>query len=470
MERRQAMSSWASPVRLARMTNPVVDTTRAGQREWWGLAVLALPVLLLSTDLSVLFLALPSLAADLELSGVAQLWTVDSYGFMVAGFLVTMGTLGDRIGHRRLLLAGAAGFGAASVVAAFAPNATVLIAARALLGVAGAALAPTTLALITRMFADARQRAVAVAVWSGCFMGGAVLGPVVGGLLLGRFWWGTVFLLAVPVAALLLAAGPVLLPEHRGRSGRLDLVSVGQSLGAVLPIVYGVKELTRGGARTVPLVAIAAGVLIGVLFVRRQRRLPDPLLDLGLFRQSVLRDTVLISALVGALQGGGLLVANTYLQRVAGLPPLAAGLRLVPPAIAMLVGIAVSTRLARTRTIAPGPLIAYGLGCSALGNVVVATGHVVPGLCLVMAGVGPMVSLGYGLVVAAAPRERAGSAAAVMETGGQLGIAVGIAVLGSVATVGSGAPDRLVPVAVVSAVMFGVLSGFAAASLRPTSR
>ena len=215
------------------------QATRAGRREWLGLGVLALPTLLLSLDMSVLYLALPHLAADLRPTGGQLLWIMDVYGFMIAGFLITMGTLGDRIGRRRLLMIGAAVFGLASVAAAFSTSAGALIATRALMGVAGATLMPSTLALISNMFTDPRQRAVAISVWTSCFMGGTTIGPVVGGLFLQWFWWGSVFLLGVPVMALLMVCGPLLLPEYRSSgSGRLDPLSVALSLGALLPVVY----------------------------------------------------------------------------------------------------------------------------------------------------------------------------------------------------------------------------------------
>src|SRR5215210_4139161 len=221
---------------------------RAGRREWVGLVVLALPTLLLSLDLSVLYLALPNLSADLGASATQQLWIIDIYSFMLAGFLVTMGTLGDRIGRRRLLLIGAAAFGAASMLAAYSASAGMLIAARAILGVAGATLMPSTMALIRNMFENPRQMGLALGVWFSCFMGGMALGPLVGGILLERFWWGSAFLLGIPFMALLLAVGPVLLPEYRDESaGRLDLRSVALSLAAILPAIYGLKELARHG-------------------------------------------------------------------------------------------------------------------------------------------------------------------------------------------------------------------------------
>nr|BFE54033.1 hypothetical protein GCM10017745_74600 [Saccharothrix mutabilis subsp. capreolus] len=221
-------------------------------RAWLGLAVLMLPTLLVAMDLTALLLALPALAADLGATGVEQLWISDGYGFVVAGLVITMGTVGDRVGRRRLLLTGAAAFAVLSVVAAFATSPPVLIVARALLGVAGATLAPSTLALIMNMFPDERARGRAIAIWATCQFTGGALGPVLAGFLLQRFWWGSVFLLAVPAMAVLLAAGPVLLPEFRGATGRLDLPSVMLSLVAVLLVVYGTKQLTVGGAPVVP--------------------------------------------------------------------------------------------------------------------------------------------------------------------------------------------------------------------------
>src|SRR5215216_3710050 len=211
------------------------NTARAGRREWIGLAVIALPCLLYSMDLTVLYLAVPKLSADLAPSSAQLLWIVDIYGFFVAGSLITMGTLGDRIGRRRLLLIGAAAFGVASVLAAFSTSAVMLIATRALLGFAGATLAPSTLSLIRNMFLDDKQRTVAISIWITSYSAGAAIGPPLGGLLLEYFWWGSVFLLAVPVMALLLILGPILLPEFRDpEAGRFDLPSAALSLVAVL--------------------------------------------------------------------------------------------------------------------------------------------------------------------------------------------------------------------------------------------
>ncbi|MEO8554537.1 MAG: MFS transporter, partial [Kofleriaceae bacterium] len=221
----------------------------AGRREWLGLAVIALPCILYAMDLTVLELAVPRLAADLHPSSTELLWILDVYGFVLAGALVTMGTLGDRIGRRKLLLVGATAFGMISVAAAFSTTAPMLIASRALLGLAGATLAPSTLALITTMFRDDRERRIAIGVWGASFSAGGLLGPLLGGVALAHFWWGAVFLLGVPVMLLLLVVGPRVLPEVKAeRPGKLDLASAGLSLVAVLLAIYGVKAFAHGDA------------------------------------------------------------------------------------------------------------------------------------------------------------------------------------------------------------------------------
>jgi MFS transporter, DHA2 family, multidrug resistance protein len=414
------------------------SVTRAGRREWVGLAVLALPTLLLSLDMSVLYLALPLLSTDLGASATQQLWIMDSYGFLIAGFLVTMGTIGDRIGRRRLLMIGAAAFGVASVVAAYSATPEMLIAARALLGIAGATLMPSTLALISNMFHDPHQRGVAIAVWMTCFMGGMSVGPLVGGVLLESFWWGSAFLLGVPVMALLLVTAPVLLPEYRDpHAGRLDLVSVALLLAAVLPVIYGLKEIALHGAALVPVVVIGLGAVSGVEFLRRQRRLAHPLLDLDLFRHRAFSVALGSGLGAGIVMAGTFLLATQYLQMVEGLSPLHAGLSLVPLNVAMAVATMLAPQLARR--VRPAYVMAAGFVIAAAGLVVVSRVPAEGGLWTLLigftvasVGIALPSALGTDLVVGSAPKEKAGSAAGMSEMSGEFGIALGVAVLGSI--------------------------------------
>ncbi len=422
------------------MDAPGADSIRAGRREWLGLAVLALPTLLTSIDLFVMLLALPHLSAALGTSSTQQLWITDMYGFMLSGFLITMGTLGDRIGRRKVLMSGAACFGLASLLAAFSTSPGMLIAARALLGVSGAALAPTTLALISQMFPDARQRAVAIGVWLTCLVSGAILGPLVGGLLLERFWWGSVFLVGVPAMVPLLLVGRALLPEYRNpEAGRLHLSSVALSLASVLSVIWGIKEVAREGGTPLALASIAAGLVLGVLFVRQQLASPDPLLDVRLFRNPVFSVALAGMFLNTMLPGGTMVLITQHLQLVEGLSPLHAALWMIPAMAVSILGLQVSPLLARRAR--PAWLIAAGLLISVAGLVVLTRVNAVGGLAALLTGfglfnlgAGPLLTLGTNLVISSAPPEKAGSAGAISQTSNELGFALGIAVLGSVAT------------------------------------
>jgi len=417
-----------------------MNANRATRREWLGLVVLALPTLLLSLDVSVLYLALPQLSSDLGADSTQQLWILDIYSFTLAGFLVTMGTLGDRIGRRRLLLIGGAAFGLTSILAAYATSPGLLIAARALLGICGATLMPSTMALIRNMFRDPKQMAAAIGLWFACFMGGMTLGPLVGGALLSTFWWGSAFLLGVPFMVLLLVAGPTLLPEYRAdTAGRLDLTSVALSLAAILPVIYGLKEIARNGWRAVPVVAVVTGVLLAVAFVRRQSRLSSPLLDLRLFANRSFRSALATCLATGIVMAGVSLMSVLYMQVVRGLSPQHAGGWLVPQNIAMIVGSMAAPALARR--IRPAYLMAGGLLIASVGMLAQtrteAAGGVAPvvvGLTLAGLGISPAMTLMMNLMLGATPPDKAGSAASISETSGEFGIAVGIAVLGSLAT------------------------------------
>ncbi|WIV59621.1 MFS transporter [Amycolatopsis nalaikhensis] len=450
-------------------------TARAGRREWVGLAVLALPTLLVSLDVFVLVLALPKLAAGLHADGTEQLWIMDTYGFMVAGFMVTMGTLGDRIGRRKLLLLGAAAFGVASLVAAFSTSAGMLIAARAALGIAGATLAPSTLSLIGTMFTNPRQRAEAIGIWAGCFSVGAIVGPVVGGVLLEHFWWGSVFLLGVPAMVLLLVIGPKLLPEYRDESaGRLDLPSVALSLAAILPAVYGVKELAREGVHAVPVAALLTGLVVGYFFVKRQRTLDDPLLDLSLFAGKAFRTTLGGMLLFSMLGGTTMLFVAQFLQLTQRLSPVGAALGLLPGMAASTVSFLAAPVLARR--FRPSALIAGGVAVAATGMAVLAfvdpaAGPVWPalGFAVTSLGVGPMVALGTDLVVGSVPPRKAGAASALAQTVNEFGYSLGLATVGTLGNAvvrAHGLPDGLHVVAGLAAVAFAALVWFVGKNLR----
>ncbi|MDQ3786856.1 MAG: MFS transporter [Actinomycetota bacterium] len=391
-------------------------------------------------DFSVLYLAVPHLTADLAPTGVQQLWIVDIYGLVIAGFLVTMGTLGDRVGRKRLLLAGATVFGVASIAAAFSTGPEMLIASRALLGVAGAAVLPSVMALVTGMFPDQKQRARALAIWTACFMTGSTLGPLVGGVLLNTFWWGSVFLVSVPGIALLLVFGPALLPDQRSPgAGRLDPVSVVLSLAAILPFVYGIKELARNGWEWVPAAALVFGVVVGVVFVQRQRHLEHPLLDLRLFGNRIFRSTVVlffVTALVGA---GTLLLVTLYLQNVTGLTPLAAGLLLLVPNALMIIASLTTPQVANH--IRPAYLIAGGVFVAGIGYTIFTLAGATSGpstiffaMCVVMLGTAPIAALANHLAMGAVPPEKAGSGASIVQTATEFAIGLGIATLATIGT------------------------------------
>jgi DHA2 family multidrug resistance protein-like MFS transporter len=435
---------------------------RAGRKEWIGLAVIALACVLYVMDLTVLHLAVPAISADLRPSSAELLWIIDIYGFLVAGSLITMGTVGDRIGRRRLLMIGAGAFGVGSVLAAFSTSAGMLIATRAVLGVAGATLAPSTLSLIRNMFLDPRQRTQAIAIWITSFSVGGAIGPLAGGVVLEFFWWGAVFLLAVPVMALLLILGPRFLPEYRDpAAGRPDLASAALSLAAVLAVIFGLKQIAQDGLAWLPVLSIVAGLVMGRAFVWRQRRLADPFIDLRLFRNRAFSASLATYGVGILLVFGGFLFLPQYLQLVLGLSPLEAGLWTLPWALAFVVGSNVTPIIARR--IRPAPLMAGGLVLAGVGFGVFTQidggsgfGVIVLGSVLFSLGTSPLFTLTNDLIIGSAPPERAGAAAGISETSAELGGALGIAVFGSIGVaiyrgVLTGAVPAGVPVAAAEA-------------------
>jgi DHA2 family multidrug resistance protein-like MFS transporter len=440
-----------------RVTTPATPPTestsprRAGRREWIGLAVLALACLLYVMDLTVLHLAVPAISRDLQPTSAELLWIIDIYGFMVAGFLVTMGTLGDRIGRRRLLLGGAAAFGIVSLLAAFSTTPEMLIASRALLGIAGATIAPSTLSLIFTMFEDPKQRAAAIGVWISAFSAGSAIGPVLGGILLSQFWWGSVFLLALPVMALLLILGPRVLPEFRDpNAGRLDLISAALLVVSVLAVIFGVKQIAQDGVTAVPVLAVAVGLAVGAIWGRRQLTSADPMIDLRLIRIPQFSASLAVNFLAVFVMVGYFLFVAQFLQLVLGLSPLEAGLWSLPSAIGFIVGSNVAPHI--VRRVRPAYLMTAGLLLAGVGLLLLTQVGTTNGLVVLVGasivislGLAPVFGLTTDLIVSSAPPERAGSASGMSETFFELGGALGISILGSVgvAIYRGGIADRL---------------------------
>ncbi|MEU0004926.1 MFS transporter [Streptomyces sp. NPDC006314] len=407
---------------------------------WLALSVLVLAVLLVAVDATVLGLATPYISEDLAPSGTQLLWIGDVYSFVIAGLLVSMGSLGDRIGRKRILLGGATAFGAISVLNAYATTPELMILARALLGVAGATLMPATLALIRNLFHDPRERSLAVGIWGATASAGTAVGPIAGGFLLEHFWWGSVFLINLPVMAVLVLVGIRTLPESRNPNpGPWDLASVVLSLVGMIGIVYAVKEIATHGL-TWPTSAaglLGAAALHG--FVHRQFTMPVPLLDMRLFRRRGFSGAVLADLLTVLGMSGLVFFLSQYLQLVQGRRPFEAGLAELPAAVGAVAAGLLAGRAARrfsVRAVVSGGLAAVGLALAALTTFGQSTGYPVLGATLLVVGVGAGFSFTVtaDVILSSVPKEQAGAASAVSETAYELGAALGIALLGSIVT------------------------------------
>jgi DHA2 family multidrug resistance protein-like MFS transporter len=414
---------------------------RATRKAWIGLAVLTLACLVYAMDLTVLNLAIPRISEDLRPSSAQLLWIIDIYGFLVSGALITAGTLGDRIGRRKLLLAGAAWFAVASLFAAFSRSSEMLIASRAAMGLAGATIAPSTLSLIFTMFLDPKERTTAIGFWIAAYSAGGAVGPVLGGILLEFFWWGSVFLLGVPVMLLLLLLGPRTLPEYRDEAARrLDIRSAALSLAAILLVVYALKDIAQDGVSARPVVAIVVGIALGIVFVRRQLTLVSPLIDVRLFRiraLSVSLGTYLLS--IFSVIGYFIFIAQ-YMQLVLGMSPLVAALWSLPSAAGFTVGSIAAPRI--IHRFRPSVIMGVGLAGAAFAAALLVLLPVRDGLPVIIAAslvmslaLAPVITLATELIVGSAPPEQAGAATGISETSGELGGALGIAFLGSLGTV-----------------------------------
>jgi len=411
---------------------------RAGRRAWAGLVLLMLPVLLISVDNTVLSFALPAISVDLRPSSTTLLWIVDIYPLVLAGLLVAMGTLGDRVGRRKLLLIGATGFGVVSVLAAFAPTAELLIVARAVMGFFGAMIMPSTLSLLRSMFLNARQRTLAIAVWAGAFAAGSSLGPIVGGVVLQHFAWGAVFLIAVPFLLPLVALAGWFIPESKDPAPlRIDLVSVALSLLTLAPLVFAIKTLAHDGVGVVGVSTLLLSLVAGALFLRRQLRIANPLLDLTLFHHAPFAGSVLANFLAVFSLVGFLFFVSQHLQLVLGLDPLTAGLLLLPGAVLSVVaGLAsafVVRRVPPRLVIVGGILLsAAGFGLIVLLRENLSAGVIVLAFGILSVGVGAAETISNDTIISSVPPDKAGAAAGVSETAYELGAVLGTAVLGAI--------------------------------------
>ncbi|MFQ4148223.1 MFS transporter [Arthrobacter sp. LAPM80] len=410
---------------------------RAGFRTWIALAVLMLPVLLVSVDNTVLSFAIPSISLALTPSASELLWIIDVYPLVLAALLVPMGSMADRFGRRKLLLIGSTGFAIVSVFAAFAPSAGALIGYRALLGLFGAMLMPSTLSLIRNLFLHPDQRRKAIAIWAAGFSGGAALGPIVGGFILEHFWWGAVFLMSVPVLIPLLILAPIFVPESKDPNpGKIDVVSILLTFGAMVPLIFGIKEIAQSGFSAINVALIVAGIALGTLFVRRQLRRPNPMMDVTLFQNPVFSGSVGANLLSIFALVGFLYFITQHLQLVVGLSPTHAAYVLVPGlAITIVSGLLAASLAGRFK---PAYLVAGGLLLNATGFLIVwlntdgSVIGIIAAFAVLGAGVGMAETISNDLILAAAPPAKAGAASAISETAYEVGSVLGTAVLGSI--------------------------------------
>ena len=459
------------------MTDTDAPAPRTGAKQWWGLAVLVIPSTLLFMMLTILFLAAPNLAADLGPTSAQLLWILDIYGFVMAGFLVAMGVLGDRVGKRRLMVIGAVVFGIVSIAAAMTTSPELMIAWRAVLGLGGAMMLPSTLGLIFVLFADPKARGIAIGVWAGGISAGVALGPLLSGLLLEAFGWEATFLVAVPVMALVAIGAPLLLPEHKDKTARIDIFSALLLVTALLSIIYSIKRFATQDPIGPTIGLLVAGALVGLWFVIRQLHATNPLLDVRLFTNRTVSGALTVFLLSAAALGGVYSLFTQYLQLVQGLSPMQAGLSIIPAAAVLIVVSTLSPMFARK--FRPGNVIAIGLLTQVVGYVLFTQLDAGTGLALVIAsfvitypGVAPSMALTTDLVVSSVPPEKAGGASGLATTVNDLGISLGVAVIGSVgiasyrSQIADTMPEGVPPEAVATATT-GIDGALGAASQLP---
>ena len=419
-----------------------IGTTPSRTRAFLALAALALPTLLVAVDISVLAVALPTMGTALHAGPTELLWMTDSYNFLVAGAMLTTGAIADRIGRRRMILVCAAIFAIASGIGAFATTPELVIVARGVMGLAGSAILPASIALLGVLFTEEKARIQAMGVMMTVFLGGMAIAPFVGGLLLAHFWWGSVFLMGVPVMAVTIALVPRLISESKADDpAPLDLTSAALSVAAVLSLVFALKRSVNSGFDTPVVLTLVIGVALGTVFLRRQATLTNPLLDLGLLARPRVRRTLAALFLTALLMGGSSLFFNLYLQEVQGLSPLGAAWWMLPMMVSMIaaanLGPWLNRRMPqRTVVVSMMAVMVAGFALYAVAPVTAAGRPVVAvGASLATFGIGAAFPMLMDGVISAAPPERAASSASLAQLSNELGIALGLTVLGSLGTV-----------------------------------
>ncbi|MFW0110075.1 MFS transporter [Rothia sp. P13129] len=423
--------------------NTIISKTQptiSARRRWSALAVLMLPVLLVSVDNTVLAFAMPSISQALQPTGVQQLWIIDVYSLVLAGLLVPMGSFGDRIGRKKLLLIGSTGFALASALAAFSPNATWLIIGRASIGFFGAMLMPSTLSLIRNIFTHDTERRTAIAIWAAMFSGGAALGPIVGGFLLEHFQWGSIFLMGLVVLLPFLALAPWVLPESQDPNpGAVDILSIFLAISTMTPIVYAIKAVAESGLTPLNLLTATAGLICGALFIRRQLKQPIPMLDVRLFTNPTFTGAILGNLLAIFSLAGFIFFVSQHLQLVRGMSPMDAGIFLLPGlTVTVLAGLAVVKIVPK---ISPGTVVAGSLMLGAVAYGVVAiSDNAATNLGLMIAFLmlgsasGAGETIANDLMLSSVPSEKSGAASAISEASYELGALLGTTVLGGIIT------------------------------------
>ncbi|ASA20185.1 MFS transporter [Paenibacillus donghaensis] len=406
-------------------------------KRWMVLAIVSSALLLIVMDMTILYTALPSLTHDLGASASEKLWILNGYSLVMAGLLPAMGTLGDRLGYKKIFSLGLVVFTAASLTAAFSPVPLILVAARVLLAVGASMMMPATLSIIRVTFTNERELALAIGIWGSIASGGAGLGPIVGGLLLEHFWWGAVFLINLPIAIIALALTLIYVPRHEGnKAKKWDLIGSIQIMIAMVGLIYSIKEFTRrGGSPTLAVAGAAIGVLALIIFIRRQKQSSSPLIDLSLFKITRF-STGFMTALVGAFAQMGIqYIVTQRLQLVEGMSPLQAGLFTISiPVAALIAGPITGSILHRYDVIhikTLSLLIAgVGMGVYLTQFNAGIAGQIV-GLALLGAGLGAGMTAASHSIMNYAPPYKAGMAASIEEVAYEMGGATGIAIIGS---------------------------------------